>query len=51
MSYHADGCECWACLSNMVVDVFLSWSYVDAGRDFLTGLDISAKEDEDLHGG
>ena len=48
VSYHADGCECWACLSDMMVDVFLSWSNVSAGRAFLTRLDISAEEDEDL---
>ena len=42
-------CECWACLSDMMVDVFLSWS--DVGQAFLTGLDISDEEDEDLHGG
>ena len=44
-------CECWACLSDMMVDVFLSWSNVSVGWAFLTGSDISAEEDEDLHGG
>ena len=52
-------CECWACLSNMVVDVFLPWSDVSAGQAFLTWFldvflpwsDIGAEEDEDLHGG
>ena len=44
-------CECWAFLSDMVVDVFLPWSNVSDGRAFMTGSDISAKEDEDLHGG
>ena len=44
-------CECWVCLSNMVVDVFLAWSDVSAGRAFLTGSGISVEEDEDLHGG
>ena len=52
-------CECWVFLSNMVVDVFLPWSDVRDGRAFLTWfLDmflpwsgISAKEDEELHGG
>ena len=44
-------CECWACLSNMVVDVFLPWLDVSARRAFLTGSDISVEEDEDLHGG
>ena len=38
------------CLFDMVVDVFLSWSNVSVGRAFLDGLDISAKEDEDIHG-
>ena len=37
--------------SDMVVDVFLPWSDANAGRDFLTGSDISAEEDEELHGG
>ena len=41
-------CECWACLSDMVVDVFLPWSDVSVGKDFLTGSNISAEEDEDL---
>ena len=52
-------CECWVCLSNMVVDVFLPLSDVSVGMAFLTWfldvflpwLDISAEEDEDLHGG
>ena len=45
-------CECWPCLSDMVVDVFLPWSDVSAGRAFLTGLDIlSVEEDEYLYGG
>ena len=43
-------CECWACLSDMVVDVFLPWSDASVGRAFLTGSYISAKEYEDLHG-
>ena len=43
-------CECWTCLSDMVMDVFLSWSDVSVGRAFLTGSDISVEEDEDLHG-
>ena len=37
-------------ISNMVVDVFLSWLDVSVGQAFLIGLDISAEEDEDLHG-
>ena len=42
--------ECWACLSNMVLDVFLSWSNVSVGRAILTSrLDISTEED--LHDG
>ena len=48
-------CECWAFLSDMVVDVFLPWSDVSVGRAFLTWFipwsDISAEDDEDLHGG
>ena len=44
-------CECWACLYDMVVDVFLPWSDVSVGWAFLTGSDISVEEDEDLHGG
>ena len=39
------------CLSDMVADVFLPWLDVSAGWAFLTGLDISFEEDEDLHGG
>ena len=39
------------CLSQMVVDVFLPLSYVSVVKAFMTGSDISAKEDEDLHGG
>ena len=35
----------------MMVDVFLSWSDVSVGRAFLTGLDISVEENEDLHEG
>ena len=50
-------CEYWACHSNMVVDVFLPWSDVSVGKDFLTcmldvllpWLDIKAEEDEYLH--
>ena len=48
MSYHVDGCECWACLFDMVVDVLLPWSDVSVGRAFMTGSNISAKEDEYL---
>ena len=37
------------------LDVFLPWSDVSTGRAFLTwfilGSDISAEDDEDLHGG
>ena len=52
-------CECWAYLSDMVVDVFLPWSDVSVGRAFLTWFldvflpwsDISVEEDEYLHGG
>ena len=37
------------------LDVFLPWSDVSAGQAFLTWFipwsDISAEEDEDLHGG
>ena len=44
-------CECWACLFDMVVDVFLPWLDVSVGLAFLTGSDISAEEDEDLPGG
>ena len=44
-------CKCWACLSDMVLDVFLSLSDVSARRAFLTGSDISVEEHEDLHGG
>ena len=44
-------CECWACLSDMMVDVFLLWSDVSVGRAFLTKSDISVEEDEDLPGG
>ena len=51
VSYRADGCECWVCLSNMVVDVLLPWSNISVGQAFLTGSDISVEEDEDLHGG
>ena len=36
------------CLSDMVLDVFLSWSDVSAGHSDL-GLDI--RIEEDLHGG
>ena len=43
VSYHADGRECWVCLSDMVVDVFLPWSYVSVGRAFLIGSDISVE--------
>ena len=48
VSYHADGYDCWACLSDMVVDVLLPWSDVSVGRAFMTGSNISAEEDEDL---
>ena len=34
-------CECWACLSDMVVDVFLPWSDVSVGWAFMTRSDIS----------
>ena len=34
-----------------MLDVFLAWSDVSVGWAFLTGSDISAEEDEDLHGG
>ena len=44
-------CEYWACLPDMVVDVFLPWSDVSVGQAFLTGSDISVEEDEYLHGG
>ena len=43
-------CECWVCVYD-IVDVFIPWSDVSAGWAFLTGSNISAKEDEDLHGG
>jgi len=33
-------CECWACLSDMVLDVFLSWSDVSAGRAIPTWCQI-----------
>ena len=39
------------CLSDMVLDVFLSWSDVSAGQTFLTQSHISVEEDEDLLGG
>ena len=29
-------CECWACLSDMVLDVFLSWSDLSDGHAILT---------------
>ena len=51
VSYHADGCECWAFLSNMVVDVLLPWSDVSVGQAFLIGSDISVEDNKDLHGG
>ena len=51
LSYHADGCESWACLCDVVVDVLLPWSDVSVGRAFLTGSDISVEEDEYVHGG
>ena len=38
-------CECWTCLSDMVVDVFLPWSDVSTRWAFLTRSDISAEED------
>ena len=44
-------CEYWACLYDMVLDVFLSWSDVSAVRAFLTGSDIRPEEYDDLHGG
>ena len=31
MCYRMVICECWACLSNMVLDVFLSWLDVGVG--------------------
>ena len=34
-----------------MLDVFLTWSDVSVGWHFLIGSDISAEEDEDLHGG
>ena len=33
-------CECWVCLFDMVLDVFLSWSDVSAGRAILTWCQI-----------
>ena len=48
-------CECWACLFDMDMDVFLPWSDVSAARAFLAWFipwsDISVEGDEDLHGG
>ena len=41
-------CAWWACLSDMVLDVFLSWSNESVGWAFLPGLDISVEEDEYL---
>ena len=41
-------CDCWVFLSDMEMDVFLPWSDVSVGHAFLTGLDISAEEDENL---
>ena len=38
-------------LLTCMLDWFLAWSDVSVGQTFLTGLDISAEEDEDLHGG
>ena len=43
-------CWCWVCLFDMVY-VFIPWSDVSVGQAFMTGLDISVEEDEDLHGG
>ena len=44
-------CECWACLSDMVV----GWSYVSAGWAFLTWVipwsGISDEHDKYLHEG
>ena len=42
VSYHADGCECWACLSDMdvgCVPLMVICKY------------ISAEEDEEIRGG
>ena len=44
-------CECWVCLSDMVMYVFFPLSDVSVGRAFMTGLDISVEEDEYLCGG
>ena len=33
-------CECWVCLSDMVLDVFLSWSDVSAGKAILSWCQI-----------
>ena len=44
-------CECWVFPFDMMVVVFLSWSDVSVGQSFLIGSDISAEEDEYLHGG
>ena len=41
-------CECWVCLSNMVLDVFLPWSAVSSRRAFLNRSDIGVEDDEDL---
>ena len=51
-------CECWDFMT-WLLDVFLPWFDVSAGRAFLTWLldvflpwsDISAEEGEYLHGG
>ena len=44
-------CECWAFLSDMVVNVFLPWLDVSVGKAFLTGSGISVEYDEYLPGG
>ena len=41
-------CKCWEGLSDNVVDVFLPWLDVHAGKSFMTVSDISVEEDEDL---
>ena len=40
-----------ACHSDMVVDVFLPWSDVSVGKDFMARSYISVEEYEDLPGG
>ena len=56
-------CECWACLSDMIIGLVPTRSDVSVGRAFLTSrLDVSAgrailmsrsdiSAEEDLHGG